>query len=52
MLNVQSLIKFPVPIGKLETNELSQKEINDLVYKRYDLTDAEISYIEDQILIS
>ena len=52
MLNIQSLIKFPVPIGKLETNELSHKEINGSIYKRYGFTDAEISYIENQILIS
>ena len=52
MLNIQSLIKFPIPIGKIETNDLSQIEINGLIYKRYGFTDTEISYIENQILIS
>ena len=52
MLNIQSLIKFPVPIGKLETNELSNREINVSIYKRYGFTEAEISYIENQILTS
>ena len=49
MLNIQSLIKFPVPFGNLETKGLSHAEINDAIYKIYGFTNAEISYIESQI---
>lgn len=49
MLNIQSLIKFPVPIGNLETKGLSHAEINDAIYKIYGFTNTEISYIESQI---
>ena len=49
MLNIQSLIKFPVPVGKLEAEGLSYNEINDIIYKTYGFTNAEIAYIESQI---
>lgn len=49
MLNIQSLIKFPVPIGNLETKGLSHAEINDAICKIYGFTNTEISYIESQI---
>jgi hypothetical protein len=49
MLNIQSLIKFPVPVGKLETEGLSYNEINNAIYIRYGFTNAEIAYIESQI---
>ena len=51
MLNIQSLIKFPVPIGELETEGLSYDEINAAIYKTYGFTNAEIVYIESQINI-
>ena len=51
MLNIQSLIKFPVPVGKLETEGLSYNEINNAIYITYGFTNAEIAYIESQILI-
>lgn len=47
MLNIQSLIKLPIPIGKLEIYKLS--EINSVIYKAYGFTNSEISYIESQI---
>ena len=49
MLNIQSLIKFPVPVGKLETEGLSHNEINNAIYIIYGFTNAEIAYIESQI---
>ena len=49
MLNIQSLIKFPVPVEKLETEGLSYNEINNAIYIRYGFTNAEIAYIESQI---
>jgi len=49
MLNIQSLIKFPVPVGKLETKGLSYNEINNAIYITYGFTNAEIAYIESQI---
>ena len=49
MLNIQSLIKFPVPIVCLQTNGLSENEINHIVYNSYGFTDEEIFYIESQI---
>ena len=51
MLNIQSLIKFPIPIRNLEIKGLSYEEINDVIYKLYGFTNAEISYIEGQIKI-
>ena len=49
MLNIQSLIKFPVPVGKLETEGLSYNEINNAIYITYGFTNAEIAYLESQI---
>ena len=49
MLNIQSLIKFPVPVGKLETEGLTYDEINKAIYITYGFTNAEIAYIESQI---
>ncbi len=49
MLNIQSLTKFPVPIGKLKAEGLSYDEINAAIYKTYGLTNTEIAYIESQI---
>ena len=49
MLNIQSLIKFPIPIGTIDTDGLSNKEINEKIYRSYGFTHAEISYIESQV---
>ena len=49
MLNIQSLIKFPIPIGTLETKTLSEAEINRVIYLAYGFTNAEIAYIKTQI---
>lgn len=49
MLNIQSLIKFPIPFGELETKGLSDDEINDAIYTIYGFTNTEIEYIESQI---
>ena len=43
MLNIQSLIKLPIPIGKLEIYKLS--EINSVIYKAYGFTNSEISVV-------
>ena len=49
MLNIQSLIKFPIPTRLLETNELSHSDINEEIYTIYGFTNTEIEYIESQI---
>lgn len=49
MLNIQSLIRFPIPVGKLEIEGLSRDEINDAIYITYGFTNTEIAYIESQI---
>ena len=49
MLNIQSLIKFPIPARLLETNELSHSDINEKIYTIYGFTNTEIEYIESQI---
>ena len=46
MLNIQSLVKFPVPFTK-EIDDLKRREIrNDEIYQIYQFSDDEISYIE------
>lgn len=49
MLNIQSLIKFPVPFKILETKGLSEKEINNTIYLAYGFSKTEIEYIESNI---
>ena len=49
MLNIQSLIQFPIPINNLDTRGLSIKEINNTIYRIYGLSNWEIAYIESQI---
>ena len=41
MLNIQSLINFPVPARLLETNELSHSDINEKIYTIYGFTKTE-----------
>ena len=52
MLNIQSLIKFPVPCKDFNWKGLSEKEIDELIYCTYGFTDEEIVYIESQIEIN
>ena len=49
MLNIQSLIKFPIPIGALDVKGLSDEEIDEAVLKSYGFTHTEIVYIKNQI---
>ena len=50
MLNIQSLIKFPIPINvSVATNETI--DINQKVYQSYRLTSQEIAYIETSICL-
>ena len=49
MLNIQSLIKFPVPQDvKMEPN-MTEEQINSRVFSSYGLTQDEIDYIESRI---
>ena len=49
MLNIQSLIKFPVPKVTLDIDTLSDSAVNQYIYNTYGFTKGEISYIEEQI---
>ena len=49
MLNIQSLIKFPIPQNVVLPDNLNDDEIDDFVYSSYGLSREEISYIESQI---
>ena len=49
MLNIQSLIKFPIPVKKEVFCNMSDAEINNKIYEAYGLTNIEISYIEEQV---
>ena len=49
MLNIQSLIKFPVPLGILKMEGLSDCEIEESINKIYGFTSEEIAYIKSQI---
>ena len=49
MLNIQSLIKFPVPKVSLDPAELSDGEVNTYIYQSYGFTENEVMYIEEQI---
>lgn len=49
MLNIQSLIKFPVPKVTLDIDTLSDSAVNQYIYNTYGFTKGEISYIEKQI---
>ena len=60
MLNIQSLVKFPVPLNKLEAEVLEQlldrdlkdqhinQEIDHYVYKLYGFSKDEIEFINSQ----
>ena len=51
MLNIQSLVKLPVPVPQKPTifSYTSQEYIDDIVYKSYDLSIEEIEYIKSNI---
>ena len=49
MLNIQSLIRFPVPMGILDTRGFSESEIKSAIYKAYGFDREEIEYIESYI---
>ena len=49
MLNIQSLIKFPVPIADTEISTLTDEDKEHFVYTSYGFTKDEILYIESQI---
>ena len=49
MLNIQSLIKFPVPIADTEISALTDEDKEYFVYTSYGFTKDEILYIESQI---
>ena len=49
MLNIQSLIRFPVPMGILDTKGLSESEIKSAIYKAYGFDREEIEHIESYI---
>ena len=50
MLNIQSLIQFPIPYDILEAKGLTLRQINETIYIKYGLSHEEISYIERFIM--
>ncbi len=49
MLNIQSLIKFPIPKIDLDFDNFSDREIDLYIYDIYKFTKEEIHYIEEQV---
>ena len=49
MLNIQSLIKFPIPKNDLDFDNFSDREIDLYIYDIYKFTKEEIHYIEEQV---
>lgn len=49
MLNIQSLIKFPIPKLNIDFNNFSDREIDQYIYDIYKFTKEEIHYIEEQV---
>ena len=49
MLNIQSLIQFPIPMKKFDSEGMSINEIDNAIYKVYGFTNEEITYIKSQI---
>lgn len=49
MLNIQSLIKFPIPQVTCDLEKLSDGEADKHIYNTYGFAKDEISYIEEQI---
>ena len=49
MLNIQSIVKFPIPQISVEEIPTSEEEINRFVYASYGFTKEEIVFIEKYI---
>ena len=49
MLNIQSLIKFPIPQNATIEDKARIKRVDDMIYQAYGLSSNEISYIESSI---
>ena len=49
MLNIQSLIKFPIPKLNIDFDNFSDREIDLYIYDIYKFTKEEIHYIEEQV---
>ena len=49
MLNIQSLIKFPIPKSEANFNNITDSEIEQYVFSSYGFNQEEISYIKSQI---
>lgn len=49
MLNIQSLIKFPIPLNQTISIGESINVVNQSIYQAYGFTSDEISYIESSI---
>lgn len=49
MLNIQSLIKFPIPKLNIDFDNFSDREINLYIYDIYKFTKEETHYIEEQV---
>ena len=49
MLNIQSLIKFPIPKLDIDFDNFSDREIDLYIYDIYKFTKEEIHYIEEQV---
>ena len=49
MLNIQSLVKFPIPQLDVDFDSVSDSEINQYIYDIYKFTREEILYIEEQV---
>lgn len=49
MLNIQSLIKFPIPLNANVNIDASDGEIDKDIFASYEFTKDEIIYINSQI---
>ena len=49
MLNIQSLIKFPIPKIDIDFDDFSDREIDLYIYDIYKFTKEEIHYIEELV---
>lgn len=49
MLNIQSLVKFPIPQSTDMSTGLTEGQKQDYVYAAYDFTEEEKEYIKSQI---
>lgn len=49
MLNIQSLVKFPIPMSVIDTKRMQDDNTELMIYSSYRFTNEEIKYIESQI---